>query len=175
MNNKIYLMTAIIAFASVGALLIQPTLASAQPKNNNNPLDILGTSSDRTSSATASDLPSESLSCGQVITTSVKLSANLDCASDGLLIKGDNIVLDLNGHTITGPGPSASKIGVSIAANDNVQITGSGTIQGFQAGVLDSGGSKDAITNVNFDGNQIAIFLTGTTGADIENNMITNN
>jgi|KBSMisStandDraft_5_1062788.scaffolds.fasta_scaffold40327_2 parallel beta-helix repeat protein len=173
MNNKIYLMTAIIAFASVGALLIQPTLASAQPKNSIT--DILGTSSDRTSSATASDLPSASLSCGQVITTSVKLSANLDCASDGLLIKGDNIVLDLNGHTITGPGPSASKIGVSIAANDGVQIIGSGTIQGFQAGVLDSGGQKNTITNVNFDGNQIAIFLTGTTGADIETNMITNN
>src|SRR6476620_2576403 len=171
MNNTIYLMTAIIAFASVGALLIQPTLASAQPKIT----DILGTSSDRTSSATASDLPSASLSCGQVITTSVKLSANLDCASDGLLIKGDNIVLDLNGHTITGPGPSASKIGVSIAANDGVQIIGSGTIQGFQAGVLDSGGQKNTITNVNFDGNQIAIFLTGTTGADIETNMITNN
>src|SRR6478735_6419683 len=173
MNNKIYLMTAIIAFASVGALLTQPTLASAQPKNSIT--DILGTSSDRTSSATASDLPSASLSCGQVITTSVKLSANLDCASDGLLIKGDNIVLDLNGHTITGPGPSASKIGVSIAANDGVQIIGSGTIQGFQAGVLDSGGQKNTITNVNFDGNQIAIFLTGTTGADIETNMITNN
>jgi len=166
-------MTAIIAFASVGALLTQPTLASAQPKNSIT--DILGTSSDRTSSATASDLPSASLSCGQVITTSVKLSANLDCASDGLLIKGDNIVLDLNGHTITGPGPSASKIGVSIAANDGVQIIGSGTIQGFQAGVLDSGGQKNTITNVNFDGNQIAIFLTGTTGADIETNMITNN
>jgi len=34
---------------------------------------------------------------------------------------------------------------------------------------------KNTITNVNFDGNQIAIFLTGTTGADIETNMITNN
>ena len=100
MNNKIYLMTAIIAFASVGALLIQPTLASAQPNSNT---DILGTSPGRTSSATASDLPSASLSCGQVITTSVKLSANLDCASDGLLVQGDNIVIDLNGHSIVGP------------------------------------------------------------------------
>jgi len=167
-------MTAIIAFASVGALLIQPTLASAQPRTSNL-LDNLGTSSDRTSSATASDLPSESLSCGQVITSSVKLSANLDCASDGLLIKGDNIVLDLNGHTIKGPGPSSSKIGISVAANDGVQIMGSGTIEGYQAGILASGGDHDIITNVNFDDNQIAIFLTGTTGADIENNMITNN
>src|SRR5919112_956629 len=181
MNNKIYLMTAIIAFASVGALLIQPTLASAQPKNSNNPLDILGTSSSSGRSSATSllgsteDIPSASLSCGQVITTSVKLSANLDCASDGLLVQGDNIVIDLNGHTIKGPGPSASKIGVSVAANDGVQITGSGTITGFQAGVLASGGKDDTITNVNFEGNQIAIFLTGTTGADIENNMITNN
>ena len=120
-------MTAIIAFASVGALLIQPTLASAQPRtSSSNPLDILGTSSGSgksgatSSSSTAQDLPSASLSCGQVITSSVKLSANLDCASDGLLIKGDNIELDLNGHTIKGPGPSASKIGISVAANDKV-------------------------------------------------------
>jgi parallel beta-helix repeat protein len=175
MNNKIYLMTAIIAFASVGALLIQPTLASAQPKSNLNPLDILGTSSGSRSSATASDIPSASLSCGQVITTSVKLSANLDCASDGLLVQGDNIVIDLNGHTIKGPGPSASKIGVSVAANDAVEIDGPGAITGFQAGVLASGGHKDVINGVSFEGNQIAIFLTGTTGADIENNMITDN
>jgi parallel beta-helix repeat protein len=118
---------------------------------------------------------SSSLLCGQVITTSVKLSSNLDCASDGLLVQGDNIVIDLNGHTIKGPGPSASKIGISVADNNGVQITGSGTIEGFQAGVLASGGSKDTITDVNFNGNQIAIFLTGTTGADIQNNMITNN
>jgi parallel beta-helix repeat protein len=183
MNNKIYLMTAIIAFASVGALLIQPTLSSAQPRSSNNPLDILGTSSDRSSSrssatsllGTAEDIPSASLSCGQVITTSVKLSANLDCASDGLLVQGDNIVIDLNGHTIQGPGPSASKIGISVAANDGVQITGSGTITGFQAGVLASGARDTVISNVNFEGDQIAIFLTGTSGANIQNNMITNN
>jgi parallel beta-helix repeat protein len=185
MNNKIYLMTAIIAFASVGALLIQPTLASAQPKNNQNNNNagnnILGASSGSSRNSatsllgTGEELPSASLSCGQVITSSVKLSANLDCASDGLLIKGDNIVLDLNGHTIKGPGPSSSKIGISVAANDGVQIMGSGTIEGYQAGILASGGDHDIITNVNFDDNQIAIFLTGTTGADIENNMITNN
>src|SRR6476469_74982 len=172
MNNKIYLMTAIIAFASVGALSIQPTLASAQPNSNT---DILGTSPGRTSSATASDLPSASLSCGQVITTSVKLSANLDCASDGLLVQGDNIVIDLNGHSIVGPGASASKIGISVAANDAVEIDGPGSITGFQAGVLISGGNNDVINGVSFDGNQIAVFLTGTKGADIENNMITNN
>jgi hypothetical protein len=67
MNNKIYLMTAIMAFASVGALLLQPTLASAQSKGSSL-TDILGTSSSsRTSSATANDIPSASLSCGQVI------------------------------------------------------------------------------------------------------------
>src|SRR5919112_1535191 len=181
MNNKIYLMTAIIAFASVGALLIQPTLASAQPKNSNNPLDILGTSSSSGRSSATSllgsteDIPSASLSCGQVVTTSVKLSANLDCASDGLLVQGDNIVIDLNGHTIKGPGPSASKIGVSVAANDAVEIDGPGAITGFQAGVLAAGGHNDVINGVSFEGNQIAVFLTGTSGANIQNNMIVDN
>jgi parallel beta-helix repeat protein len=103
------------------------------------------------------------------------LSANLDCASDGLLVQGDNIVIDLNGHTIKGPGPSASKIGVSVAANDAVEIDGPGAITGFQAGVLAAGGHNDVINGVSFEGNQIAVFLTGTSGANIQNNMIVDN
>jgi parallel beta-helix repeat protein len=178
MNNKLYLMTAIMAFASVGALLIQPTLASAQTKSSVlDPTsgDSASTQIKRSATAAATDLPSKSLSCGEVIKESVKLSANLDCKSDGLIVGADGITIDLNGHSLTGPGPQSSKIGIMLATSSGVTIQGLGTISGYQAGILNTGGQQNTIVQVNFDGNQIAIFNTGATGTDIEKNMMTGN
>src|SRR3982074_469954 len=127
MNNKFYLMTAIMAFASVGALLIQPTLASAQTKTSL--FDTPGassTTSSKSKTAAATTIPTTSLSCGQVIKTSVKLSTNLDCKSDGLIVGADGITIDLNGHTLNGPGPKSSKIGVMLATSSGVTIQGPG-------------------------------------------------
>lgn len=172
-------MTALLAFASVGALLIQPTLASAQPKNS--AFDALtGASSDtaKTSSSVSSandNIPATSLSCGQVIKTSVKLSSNLDCTGDGLLVGADGITIDLNGHTINGPGADKSKIGLSLATSSGVTVTGPGVVQGFQAGVLDTGGQGDTISKVIFQNNQIAVFATGAKDTSINNNMMFGN
>src|ERR1044072_261428 len=103
MNNKIYLMAALIAFASVGALLIQPTAASAQSSLIDSILNSGTPSSDtndnnQSSTASSSDsstaVPlSSSLSCGQVIKQSVKLTANLDCKTDGLIVGSDGITI----------------------------------------------------------------------------------
>jgi parallel beta-helix repeat protein len=178
MNNKLYLMTAILAFASVGALLIQPTLASAQTKSSIlDPTSGSSTSTATKKSATAAatDLPAKSLSCGEVIKESVKLSANLDCKSDGLIVGADGITIDLNGHAINGPGPKSSKIGIMLATSSGVTIQGLGIISGFQAGILNTGGQDNNIVQVNFDGNQIAIFNTGAKNTDIEKNMMTSN
>ena len=46
--------------------------------------------------------------------------------------------IDLNGHTIKGPGPSVLKNRYYAVATQAVeQIIGPGTIAGFQAGILD--------------------------------------
>jgi hypothetical protein len=180
MNNKIYLMTAIMAFASVGALLIQPTLASAQPKNPS-PFDPTtnggsgSTSAKKSATSAATDIPAKSLSCGEVIKESVKLSTNLVCTGDGLIIGADGITVDLNGHSLEGPGPKSSKIGVMLATSSGVTLKGPGTISGYQAGTLDTGGQGNTITGINYDDNQIAIFLTGAKDTDIERNMLTGN
>jgi parallel beta-helix repeat protein len=193
MNNKIYLMAAILAFASVGALLTQPTLASAQssmienildsalPTNNNtnsNNDDNEGAPATATGSGTedsaAAAPTSTSLSCGQVIRESVKLSSNLECSTDGIIAGADGITIDLNGFTISGPGGESSKVGIMLANNDNVQVMG-GTIKGFQAGVLNTGGSGNTISKVTFTENQIAVFNTGAKNTNIEtNNMFSN-
>jgi hypothetical protein len=178
MNNKLYLMTAILAFASVGALLIQPTLASAQPKSSLADPTSGGstpTSTKKSATTAATDLPAKSLSCGEVIKESVKLSANLDCKGDGLIVGADGITIDLNGHSLTGPGPESNKIGMMLGTSSGVTIQGQGTIADFQAGVLNTGGASNTITQVNFEGNQIAVFNTGASDTQIELSMMTGN
>ncbi len=193
MNNKIYLMATILALASVGALFTQPILATkngsmienildkALPSNNNNNNnnnndDNRSTAASGSSSADSADATpvSTSLSCGQVVRESVSLTANLECSTDGLIAGADGITIDLNGFTIAGPGGESSKVGIMLANNDNVQVTG-GTVKGFQAGVLNTGGSGNTISKVTFTENQIAIFNTGATNTNIEtNNMFSN-
>ena len=204
MYSKIYLMAAIMAFASVGALLTQPTLASAQssmesflnsPTSNNSdsnepiksadndqPIksaDTTSKSSDATTTQPTSLLATEpvstSLSCGEVITKSVKLSANLDCKTDGIIVGGNGITIDLNGYTIAGPGPASSKIGVMLANNNGVQVIGPGTITNFQAGILNTGGDSNSVNRVTFTENEIAIFNTGAKTTSIQENMMDSN
>ena len=190
MNNKVCLMAAILAFASVGALFTQPILAtengsmienilnSALPTNNNNNDNNDSNSpsaASRSAESASGGVPtSTSLSCGQVVKESVTLSANLECSTDGLIAGADGITINLNGFTIAGPGGESSKVGIMLANNDDVKVTG-GTIKGFQAGVLNTGGSGNTISKVTFTENQIAIFNTGAKNTNIEtNNMFSN-
>lgn len=177
-------MAAIIAFASVGALLIQPTVASAQssmidnilnsatPSSNSN--DNSQSSQENGSSNTAIPL-STSLSCGQVIKQSVKLTANLDCKTDGIIVGADGITIDLNGFTLSGPGEKSSKVGIMFADNDNVIVQGPGIIKNFQAGALFSGGEDNKISRVTFTDNEIAVFETGSKNVAIEDNLMFGN
>ena len=183
MNNKIYLMAALIALASVGALLIQPTVASAQSSMIDNILNSALPSSDTNDNnqpsqgnSSSSAVPlSTSLSCGQVIKQSVKLTANLDCKTDGIIVGADGITIDLNGFTLSGPGEKSSKVGVMFADNDGVTVQGPGTIQKFQAGALFSGGEDDKISRVTFTENEIAVFETGSKNVAIEDNLMFGN
>ena len=189
MNNKIYLMAALIAFASVGALLIQPTVASAQssmidnilnsalPSSDSNDTNQSSQASDSNSSDNSSTAApiSTSLSCGQVIKQSVKLTANLDCKTDGIIVGADGITIDLNGFTLSGPGEKSSKVGIMFADNDEVTVQGPGTITEFQAGALFSGGEDNKISRVTFTGNEIAVFETGSKNVAIEDNLMFEN
>lgn len=180
-------MAALIAFASVGALLIQPTVASAQssmidnilnnalPSSNTNDDNQPPQASDSNNSSSSAIPLSTSLSCGQVIKQSVKLTANLDCKTDGIIVGADSITIDLNGFTLSGPGEKSSKVGVMFADNDGVTVQGPGTIQNFQAGALFSGGEDNKISRVTFTENEIAVFETGSKNVAIEDNLMFGN
>ena len=75
--------------------------------------------------ATANDL------CGATILDDLKLDHDLVCAGDGLIVGADRIKVDLNGHTITGPG---SGLGIVVTGRTDVVIAG-GTVRHFAVAV----------------------------------------
>jgi len=76
-------------------------------------------------------------SCGDTITTSTTLKANLDCtltSGRALTIGADNVVLDLNGYSILGPGIDDGSAGVYVYGFKKTKIT-NGLISGYTAAV----------------------------------------
>jgi len=95
------------------------------------------------------------VTCGQVITQSTRLLNDLtDCPLDGLVVGAPDIEIDLDGHTVDGPGYFPGQpgspyevpelglpAGIRNVGFENVVITG-GTIQGFGYGVQLMAGTR---------------------------------
>jgi len=113
--------------------------------------------------------------CGEVVKGNVKLSSNLICSGDGLIVGDGNTHIDLNGYSIKGPGKNSSKVGIMIGGHDNVIVLGYGSISGFQSGIYVSGSENVQTENLHRIDNKIAVYITGTNAVDINNNMLNNN
>ena len=87
----------------------------------------------------------------------------MNCAeTDGLIVNAGDIVIDLNGHTISGPDidsdtQTSSKVGIMIPNVNNVVVQ-DGTIEGFQAGVLMTGSQNVEVKGMVIKNNQIGLF-----------------
>jgi parallel beta-helix repeat protein len=109
-------------------------------------------------SAAATSSPS-TVNCGDTLTHSVKLTADLtNCPGDGLVIGADGITVDLNGHTIDGtvtqttdcdvfPGGAG---GINAGTYDGLTIK-DGTIQQFANGFV-AGGDTDGMADSTLRG-----------------------
>ena len=166
----IYILAAIISFSAITAITMQPIPVSAQTQP--------GQQQPQTP-AQVQPL-AISPSCGQVITQNVVLTSNLNCAeTDGLIVNAGNIVVDLNGHTISGPDvdsdtKTSSKVGIMIPNVNNVVVQ-DGTIEGFQAGVLMTGSQNVEVKGIVAKNNQIGLFSTGASILNAHLSIIMNN
>ena len=122
--------------------------------------------------------------CGSTITQDTTLTGSMTCPGDGLFIGASNVTLNLNGHTISGPGPNVRPAPNQIYSGVNVLFGRSGvtvtngTIRAFNIGVT---------TQVNANGNQISFLglvnngqgiltqFSPSTGAASNNNFIHDN
>ena len=95
--------------------------------------------------AGTADAAPAALQCGQRITKPAKLTADIGpCPGDGLIIAADNVMLNLNGHTVTGLVGGVEKSGILFDG-----VTGStvrnGTVRNFDAGVTIQGGRRNTV------------------------------
>jgi hypothetical protein len=101
------------------------------------------------------------LACGTTVTHSVKLGADIGpcMTTDGLIVTGSDIMVDLNGHTITGshqgcPGvdckafTGGEQVGIQLngASGDTVM---NGTVAYFDGGVVVQGGSGNTVRSID--------------------------
>ncbi|HEX3393082.1 MAG TPA: right-handed parallel beta-helix repeat-containing protein [Acidimicrobiales bacterium] len=124
------------------------------------------------------------LSCGDTITANTTLTANLGpCPNNGLVIGADNIVLNLNGHTISGTPAPGDGAGVLIPGHTGVKVT-NGTVTAFDGGVVIQNGGGNTVTRIVAKGNVGAspgtlygdgIAIEGSSGNQITQNSALRN
>ena len=118
---------------------------------------------------------SEGIGCGEYVNKDIKLSFNLYCDSNGLIVENQTgLAIDLNGYNITGPGVESKMSGIVIEGSKNVRITGKGTINNFQAGILNKG-DNNSISNTVLAENEIGIFISDTSSSVIYGNHLMKN
>jgi parallel beta-helix repeat protein len=140
------------------------------------------------------------IECGTTVVTSIVLDRDLiDCPNDGLIVGSDDITIDLNGHTIDGPGTfDAEWDGIDNGAgHDGVTIV-DGTLQDFggtgvrvvdatgnrlsdliltddQRGIEVTNSSETSILASSIaDNHANGIAIQGSTGTLIANNVLSN-
>lgn len=116
--------------------------------------------------------------CGQTITTSMTLDADLTCTGNGIFINANNVVLDLAGHTISGPVPvgGSGPRGVIALQNRNGITIRNGVIRGFDSGVdISPGVSTSTVTGLILDSGGTGIRVnTGAFSDRMTDNLIVN-
>ena len=108
--------------------------------------------------------------CGQTITVDTTLESDLlNCPDDGILIDGNNVTLDLGGHTVDGTG---SGDGISIVGTADVNVE-NGVVRDFANGVQISqalGTTVEDVTVVGSRGGAIGVVASENTV--VEDNRI---
>ena len=179
-----YMVATIVSFAVIGGLTIQPLSSMAQQEEQGQQQEEEEQGQQQQEEQgqqqqqeeqTESITQVTNAACGQVVEGLVELNSDLNCTGDGLIVGADGTTIRLNGHTIRGPGPDSSKVGISVGNQDGVTIEGPGTIEQFQAGILASGARGTSISLATLRENQIAVFSTGTEDLQAMQNIITQN
>jgi parallel beta-helix repeat protein len=118
---------------------------------------------------------SEPVQCGVVLSQSAKLKSDLGpCQGDGLVIAASGIEVDLNGYKIFGL--KRANIGVRLENVANVVVKG-GTIDGFDTGVLISGGLGNTVYKIGARNNRFGIHIENaeSSGHRIEKSLANEN
>jgi parallel beta-helix repeat protein len=86
--------------------------------------------------------------CGSVITQSTTLDSNVGpCPGNGLVVTASNIVVNLNGFTVSGANGSGDTVGIRLVNVSGVTVM-NGTVRGFDEGIGIFGGFRNSVRGV---------------------------
>jgi len=117
------------------------------------------------------------LSCGDTVTTDVRLTANLKgCGEVGLRVGADHVTIQLQGHTISGTASTHDgSVGVLVDGHVGAAITG-GAVRGFDYGVVLADASRSTLRSMAIHGNLgKGVVLLHTTHTGVTHNRINRN
>lgn len=117
--------------------------------------------------AAAKAPPRTTVTCGQVVTKSIRVANDLSgCGRVGLEVGAPHITIDLDGHTIAGTGPDALGSGVASREFDGV-IVRNGTVRNFFAGVSIDQAAGNVIDRMASRGNTHGYLVSESSHAAI--------
>jgi parallel beta-helix repeat protein len=113
--------------------------------------------------------------CGASVTVNLVLTGNLICAGTALVVTADNVVIDLNGFTVSGNGTGDG----ILVLRSRVTIR-NGTVQRFETGILLQGvgegdSEDDLVSRVTARGNYSGIKLVNSDRSTITDSVLTAN
>ncbi len=113
----------------------------------------------------------QAVSCGDTVTQSISLTADLNCPGvDGLLVGADGITINLGGHTIAGDA-TVSTTGVKSTSHAGVKII-NGTIIGFEFGVYLSGSPDSSVSSLLVRSSSYGIRVYASDGTTVSKNRV---
>jgi parallel beta-helix repeat protein len=120
------------------------------------------------------------VSCGETITEDTKLANDLiDCPENGIVIGADDITLDLNGHTVDGPGFAECSdppcFGIDNRAGYPGLTVEDGSVQEFEVGILVDGGRDHRVRRLAVSRNGDGIILFLATDSEVTGNSVDEN
>lgn len=132
--------------------------------------------------AAAAPPQATALSCGDQVTQDTELTADVDCTAltlgSALIVAGNGITLDLNGHTIQGPSNPASVSTFGVVVRGSGNTVKGGTVSGFYVDAFASGGDPQlSVAEVTFERLTLTDAATGISiyrsdRADVRRNVI---
>lgn len=113
------------------------------------------------------------LECGDVIKASKKLHSDLECdgSGNGLEIEGDDITLDLNGHTISAEPNAAASSGVFVGHGTGNKVT-DGKVRGFDIGVLAGESTKATLSHLDVKAEATQVSVSESIGTRVADNVL---
>lgn len=123
------------------------------------------------------------IACGQTITQSTTLESDVGPCSQGITIAADNVVLDLNGHSVLGTAEEGEGPGITFDGTTGSTVRGDGRVAFFDAGIYLTGGGGNTVERVVVADNHKSfqpafgdgIILEGSSDNRIANNVVRRN